>query len=297
MAVFEQVKCGRCDRTYSALRGRCPYCGAKRGSSKAGGSGAEGSRWQVYVGAVILLAVVAAAVVLVSVGLKDRPAETQKPDPTAPVSTDGTSTVGGTTPTAEPDPTPTPVPTLPPETEPPATPAPVVNDITLSRSDFTLSSIGETYTIVATLSPAGTAAEVIWISEDPNVCTVDENGMVTAVDHGNAIVSATAGGVTKECIVRVTAYAPTGGSSGGTGGSTGALSLSHSDVTLHSASGESFTLKVRNAGDAAVSFSSSKSAVATVSAGGVVTAVSNGTATITVTVGDVTLECIVRVTT
>ena len=134
------------------------------------------------------------------------------------------------------------------------------------------------------------------------MATVDENGTVTAVDRGDVVVSATAGGVTAECWVRVRADAPktsTGGDSGGSTGS-GKASLSHTDVTIHSAKSETFNLKVRNAGeDAVISYSSGNSSIASVTSDGVVKAVGNGNTriTVTVTVGGETqtLECMVYV--
>ena len=281
MALFKEVKCGRCDRRYSALRSRCPHCGARKNRDGKASTVEGGTRWQVIVGAVVLLAIIAAAVILITTSLKNKePEPGSATKPPASSSPSGVNVVDGTDPTPsalprESDPTPTP------------TPEPVVNSITLSRSDFTLSHIGEQYTIQATISPAGTKVNIVWISEDPDVATVDENGTVTAVDHGTTKVSATAGGVIQECIVRVSAYAPSGGgnSSGGNNSGDGSISLSHYDVTIHSAKSETFKLSVKGAGDnAVVSYSSGNSSVASVTSDGTVKAVGNGNTDITVTV-------------
>ena len=80
-----------------------------------------------------------------------------------------------------------------------------VDSITLNLTDFTLMRIGESYTLQATVTPADTGLKVNWTSDDPEVATVDENGTVTAVDHGTTVVRASAGGAAAECIVRVTA--------------------------------------------------------------------------------------------
>ena len=305
MALFKEVKCGRCDRRYSALRNRCPHCGARKNRDGKTSTVEKNTRWQVIVGAVVLLAIIAAAVILITTSLKNRepePSGTQRPGPSSPPTSDVTSVTGtNPTPTSLPGETdPTPTPTAPPTPSP--TPEPVVNSITLSRSDFTLSRIGEQYTITATISPAGTKATIVWISEDPDVATVDENGTVTAVDHGTTKVSATAGGVIQECIVRVTAYAPStgGGESGGGSSGSGSISLSHVDVTIHSAKSETFKLSVKGAGDGAViSYSSGNSSVASVTSDGTVKAVGNGNTDITVTVtvnGETqTLKCKVYV--
>ena len=298
MALFKEVKCGRCDRRYSALRSKCPHCGARKNRDGKDASAGKGSAAQVAGYAVVLLAVIAAVIVLVCTSLKDKePEQPGKPSP-SPSDPGGVSTVVGTDPT--PERTPEPTPEVTPEPTPTPTPEPVVNSITLSREDFTLSKIGETYTITATISPAGSDAALIWISEDPGVATVDENGTVTAVDRGRTIVSAMAGGVISECIVRVNADAPHTGTDPETGASVGDLSLSHKDVTISSATGETFTLSVRNLpADAAVSYSSDNASAATVDSNGVVKAIGKGTANITVsvTVGSdtQTMKCIVRV--
>ena len=288
MALFKEVKCGRCDRRYSALRSRCPHCGARKNRDGKASTVENNTRWQVIVGAVVLLAIIAAAVILITTSLKNRepePSNTSRPTP--PTASSGVNVVDGTDPTPTAPPTPTP------------TPEPVVNSITLSSSDFTLFRIGEQYTIQATISPAGTKATIVWISEDPDVATVDENGTVTAVDRGDTKVSATAGGVIQECIVRVRADAPKNPEGSGSSGS-GSVSLSHVDVTIHSAKSETFKLSVKGAGDSAViSYSSGNSSVASVTSDGTVKAVGNGNTDITVTVTEngetSTLKCKVYV--
>lgn len=293
MALFQDVKCGRCDKHYSSIHSKCPYCGAKKNRDGKTASGANNTRWQVIVGLVVLILIILAVVVLLAMSLKDRnpePGHTSKPAVSASPS-NGVSTV-----TANPSATPAPTHTPKPTPEP--TPEPVVNSIVLNREDFTLSNPGDTFQMVATISPAQSTAKIIWISEDTDVATVDENGLVTAVNHGSTKVSATAGGVTKECIVRVSGYAP---ANTGNGSASGDLKLSHSDVTIHSGTGETFMLKVNGAGDGAtITYASDKSGVASVESNGRVKAVSPGTATITVTVKtadgkETKLDCTVRV--
>ena len=80
-----------------------------------------------------------------------------------------------------------------------------VESVALNRQDITLFSLGESYTLVATVTPAGTGLKANWTSDDPEVATVDENGTVTAVGHGTTVVRASAGGAAAECIVRVSA--------------------------------------------------------------------------------------------
>lgn len=81
----------------------------------------------------------------------------------------------------------------------------VVTGISLNKTSTTIVDVSETLT--ATISPANaTNNSVTWTSSDTEVATVDENGEVTAVANGIAIITATANdgsGVYRECYVRV----------------------------------------------------------------------------------------------
>ena len=305
MALFKEVKCDRCDRRYSSIRTKCPHCGARK--NKDGKDVPEGSsRLPIIIYAIVMIAVVAAVIIVVCSAIRGKGSDMPGAKNTPPVHTSdtGVSSVEGTNPTPgqedgnsgiDVDDVPT------PEVTPEVTPEPevTVNSITLSITDFTLSRVGEQWTIKATVSPAGSEAELKWISENPNVATVDDNGTVTAVNKGTTTVSATAGGVIAECIVRVTASAPASGS-GDSQTTAGTSRLSHTDVTIDSASGERFNLTVKDApSGASYSYSVDKPDVASVDESGHVAAISKGTATITVTVtspnGTETLKCVVRV--
>ena len=73
------------------------------------------------------------------------------------------------------------------------------DDKTLELTESSVSmKVGETHQLVANI----TVEE--WNSSDPTKATV-ANGLVTAVAEGNAIISATAKGVTQTCIVSITA--------------------------------------------------------------------------------------------
>lgn len=309
MALFKEVKCERCDRRYSSIHAKCPHCGARKNKDGKDAS-AGGSKLPIIIYAIVLIAVVAAVVILVCSAIRGKNGELSGAKNTPPVhsSNGGVSSVDGTNPTPSQTPdntgagggetTATPTPEATPTPTP--TPEVTVNSITLSITDFTLFRAGEQWTIVATLSPAGSEAEVKWISEDPSVATVDENGTVTAVKGGTTTVSATAGGKIAECIVRVSSSVTGSDSGEGQETTAGTSKLSHTDVTIDSASGERFTLTVKNApAGAEVSYEVDKPEVATVDASGHVQAVAKGTAYVTVTVtspnGTETLKCIVRV--
>ncbi len=79
-------------------------------------------------------------------------------------------------------------------------------NLELTPSSATL-KVGETQQLVANI----TVDE--WKSSKEEVATVSNSGLVTAVAEGTAIISATAGGTTKTCVVKVTAQG--GGDQGG----------------------------------------------------------------------------------
>ena len=77
--------------------------------------------------------------------------------------------------------------------------------VTLNKSTLTL-AIGETATLVATITPASADQSVVWISSDNSVVIVDSStGVVTAISEGTATITVVTadGGRTATCIVNV----------------------------------------------------------------------------------------------
>lgn len=291
MGLFREVKCGRCDRRYSSIRGRCPYCGARknRGGKRAADHGNK--QWQLVAGILFLVVIVVAVIALVSSSLKKTKTT---PTPTPTITVNVNEGVTEVTPSSTPETTPE----ITSEPTPTPTPEPTVSSITLNREDFTLSFIGEQWTMKATLSPASSDAEIKWRSEDEDVAIVNSSGVVTAIDRGWTYIVCEAGGKTAKCIVRVNADSILNNGDRdedeGEANQTGSLRLSHEDVTINSANSETFTLSVRGT-SSDPTFSSDNTNIATVSPDGLVKAISKGTATITVSVDGKTLKCIVRV--
>lgn len=62
---------------------------------------------------------------------------------------------------------------------------------------------GVPVTLTATVMPANCTDQVIWSSDNPEVCTVDNQGVVTAVSAGSATVKATAGAFFAECTITI----------------------------------------------------------------------------------------------
>ena len=74
--------------------------------------------------------------------------------------------------------------------------------ITLSDETKTLSAIGESATLTATLIPANTTDTVTWSTSDSNVVNVVD-GVITAVSIGEAVITASCGTQTASCAVSV----------------------------------------------------------------------------------------------
>ena len=161
-----------------------------------------------------------------------------------------------------------------------------VSAIELSESEKKL-NVGKSFTITATVKPDNAwNRTVTWSSSDPSIATVDENGTVTAIAEGEAIITAeSADGVTAECKVTVEKKVA-------------AIELSENEKTVFV--GDTFTItatvKPEDAFNRTVTWSSSDPSIATVDENGTVTAIAEGEAIITAESADgVTAECKVTV--
>ena len=83
--------------------------------------------------------------------------------------------------------------------------------ITLDASTLTL-QVGESKQLKAIVLPKDQKFTVDYKSDKPEVATVNDKGLVTAVAEGTAKVTATVGKLSAECIVTVTKKGGTGGS-------------------------------------------------------------------------------------
>ena len=158
-----------------------------------------------------------------------------------------------------------------------------VSSVGLSSTELSM-VVGEQFALTATVLPENaTDKTVTWSSSDPSVATV-EDGTVTALAVGEAVITATSGDAVATCAVKVNP-------------------IPVASVTLDKASaevlvGEQFTLTAmvlpENATDKTVTWSSSDPSVATVE-DGTVTALTVGEAVITATSGDAVGTCAVKV--
>ena len=88
------------------------------------------------------------------------------------------------------------------------------NGITLDRSILSLLA-GAQYPLTPDLAPELTGTEVVWTSEDPEIASVNPEGLVAAVGWGTTRVYAAAGDRVTDCVVMVPGYARRGGEEDG----------------------------------------------------------------------------------
>ena len=157
--------------------------------------------------------------------------------------------------------------------------------------------------------------EYVWQNSDPAVLTVSEDGKVTAVAEGSAVVTVTCGDESAVCAVTVKENVegddpviddPTPPTPVDTkvdlskiniavplyGTSLSKIEDGKFDVSL--GKGESFGLEVQGT-DVKPSWSVANSSIATVSNDGTIKGITSGETTITAKLGDVSVEIIVRV--
>lgn len=137
---------------------------------------------------------------------------------------------------------------------------------------------GDNRTILATITPSNASEKTIdWSSSDTSVAVVSENGVVTAVGSGEAVIKAVTRDGSYEKLCKVTVVQPVTG-----------VSLAYDSLKL--AVGKSKTLKANiepaDATNKKLIWESSDESVAAVTSSGVVRAKGPGNATILVTTED-----------
>ena len=141
----------------------------------------------------------------------------------------------------------------------------------------------EVLTLVATVEPSDADDKTLtWTSSDENVATVD-NGKITAVGKGSAVITASAGTLKVTC--QVTVIYPVN-----------SVSLDKSTAQIEEEETVSLKATVDTEDpDVKVEWSSDDTSVASVDENGTVTGMRLGTATVTATVGDKSATCQVTV--
>ncbi len=160
--------------------------------------------------------------------------------------------------------------------------------LTLDQTELALEQ-GECALLTATITPDNaTDRDINWKSSDPEVATVDNSGLVTAVNPGNAVITACSHGCEASCTVTVALSGPVPGS---------VLSLTLTETAITLVKGKSHTLEVNVVPYSAnITWSSSNNSIAKVDYNGRVSAIEVGEATITAKSGDKSATCKVTVT-
>ena len=208
-------RCPVCGEKYSDTYRSCPFCEEEEALSqgdrirRSGGGGKRVSRQQPnLLSPILIVLILVMACLLVYLLFGDKIMEKLNKDetPTPPVSEEieakppvvdgsGTSDDG----TEDPDDTQEPVSENTDMDYEKASQLPA--GLTLSTTDFSLFTAGETHTITV----SGGNGTYQWFSQDEGVASVDSSGTVTAVSKGDINIVVTDGEKQGTCIVRVRA--------------------------------------------------------------------------------------------
>ena len=196
-----KIQCGRCDRRYSSLRLKCPYCGAHRSKKTIRREQNDVSGAKFLIGGLALLLLIAAVVVVVVISLRngeplEEPTETQTQQ-TEYVQDDGVVSVeGDSAETTDSKPAEETIDQLSQIVSVNVTQdGEVIEDTTMQA--------GTTEQFSYETNPTGTDELAIWTSDDESVAVVLQNGQVTAVGEGTTNINVKVGGQKGIMIVRV----------------------------------------------------------------------------------------------
>ena len=151
--------------------------------------------------------------------------------------------------------------------------------LVLDRTSLTLYDNNE-FRLNAYVTPEITTDIVIWNSSDTSIATVSENGTVTALKSGKAVITATCGNMTASCSVTVLKGV--------------SLNMENADLTLSGTAELTVTIHDSRLAGKNIVWTSSNENVATVK-DGIVTPRSFGECYITATVGTAGASCHVTV--
>lgn len=160
--------------------------------------------------------------------------------------------------------------------------------LTLNKNITTIEK-GENETLIATILPENTTDDttIVWTVDNEDIINVDENGTVTAIAPGTAVVTAKSGNLEDTCTVTVNSTLQS-------------IVLNKNNIELEAGTIADALVVTLNPLDATIEnteikWESLNPAVATIDENGVVTAIAPGTAIVRATLAGKTADCTVNV--
>ena len=317
---MSKVICDVCGTTYPETASNCPICGCAKNSAEQtmvdSDPGAEGTYAPVKGGrfskrnvrkrnkvstrepvrheeedsesvgtnkglvAVVVVLLLAIIAVLIYIGV--RFVLPDSPKPTNPVVPNQTTTAPPLT------------------TAAPTAPATVpCTGLKLSSTTVELSVEGGAWLLSVETTPANTTDKITFSSSNEQVATVTENGNITGVGGGEAIITVKCGDITAECKVRCTFAEPIEPTTEPTTvppvtlPAGFKLELRHTDITISKQYPDPVSLYKKTEGVEAtdITWTSDDPQIASVNEKGVVSPVGKGNTVIRATIGDQTASC------
>lgn len=169
MAIIEDIKCSRCDRKYSGVRSRCPYCGARRIGKGKYSDTTSNTKGKMLISVLILGVFTVAAAVLLFTTEGDGAGAgvvVPPPDEIHADEDEGLEVEATPTPTPPPTPEPTPPPLVPQQLT-------ITFDGNPRPDGFTIFP-GETIPLRVRIEPpgAGEDLDIMWESSNTDAFTV-----------------------------------------------------------------------------------------------------------------------------
>jgi len=212
MSLVTEIKCARCDRKYSGVRSRCPYCGARRIGRGKYTENSDNSRGKMLISILVMGVLVVAAGVLLFTTAPDAdavPNDTAEAPPSLINADDITQVDGANQALDDPleddgdDPL----------GEPTPVPGPTVTSVVITHhnrriEDFT-QPLGQPIELGVRIEPVGVQEDIIWLSGDSAVFEVvplnpeGTSARITGVGVGHATLTVSVGGMEATCIVRI----------------------------------------------------------------------------------------------
>jgi len=213
MSLISEIKCARCDRKYSGVRSRCPYCGARRIGRGKYTEDADNTKGKMLISVLIMGCLVVAVGVLF---FTDAGVEAATPPVASDVVSglpdpeDITSMPGANQGTTQPDPSEIDEPEEPEPASPSVSSIRVLHNRNPIRGNDFTQPLGVPIVLDLRIEPVGVEEVPVWSSSDTSVFEVvptnpeGTSARVTGVGAGrHATLTVSVGGLEEEVIVRI----------------------------------------------------------------------------------------------